>query len=107
MCAAAPSSVVFILGRAIAGIGAAGLYQGALGIVGLTVKLEKRPFYLGLVLSVFGIAACLGPPLGGILTENVTWRWCFWMYGLPQLYPTMSCPLTSPVTFQLGAHPSS
>ncbi|BCS19563.1 MDR family MFS transporter [Aspergillus puulaauensis] len=79
MCAAAPSSVVFILGRAIAGIGAAGLYQGALGIVGLTVKLEKRPFYLGLVLSVFGIAACLGPPLGGILTENVTWRWCFWI----------------------------
>ncbi|KAL2815031.1 efflux pump antibiotic resistance protein [Aspergillus cavernicola] len=79
MCAAAPSSVVFIIGRAIAGIGAAGLYQGALSIVGVTVNLERRPFYLGVVLSVFGIAACLGPPLGGILTENVTWRWCFWI----------------------------
>ncbi|KAF5857251.1 hypothetical protein ETB97_006049 [Aspergillus alliaceus] len=69
----------FICGRAITGVGAAGLYQGALSIVGLTVPLEQRPMYLGIVLSVFGIAACLGPPLGGILTQHATWRWCFWI----------------------------
>lgn len=79
ICAAAPNSAAFIVGRAVAGIGAAGLYQGALSIVGLTVKLEKRPLYLGIVLSVFGIAVCLGPPLGGVLTDNASWRWCFWM----------------------------
>ncbi|PLB43284.1 efflux pump antibiotic resistance protein [Aspergillus steynii IBT 23096] len=79
LCAAVPNSTVFIVGRAITGIGAAGLYQGALSIVGLSVPLEQRPMYLGIVLSVFGIAACLGPPLGGILTQHLTWRWCFWI----------------------------
>ncbi|PIG83981.1 hypothetical protein AARAC_008631 [Aspergillus arachidicola] len=79
ICAASPTSAAFICGRAITGVGAAGLYQGALSIVGLTVALDQRPMYLGIVLSVFGIAACLGPPLGGILTQHATWRWCFWI----------------------------
>ncbi|KAH6669840.1 efflux pump antibiotic resistance protein [Halenospora varia] len=79
ICAAGPNSAVFIVGRAISGIGAAGLYQGALSIVGLTVKLEDRPLFLGIVLSAFGIAVCLGPPLGGVLTDHASWRWCFWI----------------------------
>lgn len=79
LCAAAPDSSVLIGGRAVAGVGAAGLYQGALAIVGFTVELEKRPLYLGVVLSVFGIAACFGPPLGGVFTDHSSWRWCFWM----------------------------
>ncbi|PWY92986.1 efflux pump antibiotic resistance protein [Aspergillus sclerotioniger CBS 115572] len=79
ICAAGPSSAAFICGRAITGVGAAGLYQGALSIFGLTVSLEQRPMYLAIVLSVFGITACLGPPLGGILTQHATWRWCFWI----------------------------
>lgn len=79
ICAAAPNSQTFIVGRAIAGIGAAGLFQGALTIVGLTVSLEKRPLYLGVIVSVFGIALAFGPPLGGALTDHASWRWCFWM----------------------------
>ncbi|KAE8423669.1 efflux pump antibiotic resistance protein [Aspergillus pseudocaelatus] len=79
ICAASPTSAAFVCGRAITGVGAAGLYQGALSIIGLTVELDQRPMYLGIVLSVFGIAACLGPPLGGILTQHATWRWCFWI----------------------------
>ncbi|GLA89731.1 hypothetical protein AtubIFM56815_004219 [Aspergillus tubingensis] len=69
LCAASPSSTAFIVGRAITGVGAAGLYQGALSIVGLSVPLEKRPMYLGIVLSVFGIAASQSLsnlPIGGV-----------------------------------------
>ena len=81
LCAAAPNSSVFILSRAVAGVSAAGVFQGALGIVGFTVPLEKRPFYLGIVVSVFGLATCFGPVVGGALTSNVSWRWCFWVYA--------------------------
>lgn len=94
MCAAAPNSRVFIAGRAVAGVGAAGLYQGALAIVGLTVELTKRPLYLGIVLSVFGIAVCFGPPLGGVFTDHSTWRWCFWMYvSQPLVFELSDSPL--------------
>ena len=79
LCAAAPSSVVFILGRAISGAGAAGLYQGAIDIIGFTCPLHKRPLYIRIALSVFGVAACFGPLIGETLTDYVSWRWCFWM----------------------------
>ena len=71
---------MFILGRAIAGVGAAGLFQGALNIVGYTVSLEKRPLYLVIVGSVFGLASCFGPVLEGVFTSDISWRWCFWMH---------------------------
>lgn len=80
MCAAAANSPTFIGGRAIAGLGAAGLLQGALGIIGVVVKLEKRPMFMGIVLGVFAVSGCIGPVMGGALTENLSWRWCFWMY---------------------------
>ncbi|MCJ1422554.1 hypothetical protein MMC29_000434 [Sticta canariensis] len=79
MCAAAANSPTFIGGRAIAGLGAAGLLQGALGIIGVVVKLEKRPMFMGIVLGVFAVSGCIGPVMGGALTENLSWRWCFWI----------------------------
>lgn len=79
ICASAPSSAVFILGRAICGCGGAGILQGALCIVALTVPLNKRALYLGIVVSSFGAAACFGPIMGGALTDRVSWRWCFWI----------------------------
>lgn len=79
LCAAAPNSLTFILGRAIAGIGAAGILQGGLAIIGAIVPLQKRPLYISVVLSVFGLATCFGPVLGGAFTTSVSWRWCFYM----------------------------
>lgn len=70
---------MFIVGRAIAGLGAAGLLQGSLSIIGHAVELQKRPLYMGIVISVFVISVCIGPVIGGALTTNVSWRWCFWM----------------------------
>lgn len=58
---------------------AAGLLQGALGIITYIAPLENRQLYIGAVVSVFGISACGGPILGGVLSDRVGWRWCFWM----------------------------
>lgn len=72
-------SEVFILGRAIAGIGAAGLLQGALGIITYISPLEKRPIYMAVVISAFGITSSMGPVMGGVFTDRLIWRWCSWM----------------------------
>ncbi|KAK8081415.1 MFS general substrate transporter [Apiospora saccharicola] len=79
ICAAAPSSATLIFGRAFLGFGAAGLLQGALAIIGLSVELDKIPLYQGIVVSSLGISVCLGPILGGVLTDHASWRWCFWI----------------------------
>ncbi|KAK8026497.1 major facilitator superfamily domain-containing protein [Apiospora marii] len=79
ICAAAPYSAILIFGRAFLGFGAAGLLQGALAIIGLSVQLDKIPLYQGIVVSSLGISVCLGPILGGVLTDHASWRWCFWI----------------------------
>lgn len=79
ICGAAPNSTAFILGRAIAGVGSAGIMSGAITVIVYAVPLHKRPMYQGLFGAVFGIASVVGPLLGGAFTSNVTWRWCFYI----------------------------
>ena len=52
VCGAAPSSVAFIIGRAIAGVGAAGITSGAIVCFVDTMPLEKRPKYQGMVSEI-------------------------------------------------------
>ncbi|KAJ5639006.1 uncharacterized protein N7484_006868 [Penicillium longicatenatum] len=79
ICGVTPSSVGLICGRAIAGLGAAGLFSGSILIISQSVPLDKRPVYTGLVGAMFGIANVAGPLMGGAFTDNLTWRWCFYI----------------------------
>ncbi|KAF2206636.1 hypothetical protein CERZMDRAFT_52765 [Cercospora zeae-maydis SCOH1-5] len=79
ICGASPNSTAFIVGRAIAGCGCAGLFSGALLIIADTVPLRSRPTYTGLLGSMYGIACIVGPLLGGVFTDKLSWRWCFWI----------------------------
>ncbi|KAJ0376488.1 hypothetical protein COL26b_005302 [Colletotrichum chrysophilum] len=64
ICGTAPSSIALIVGRAIAGIGGAGIYVGSLIILTYSVPLEKRPIYTSFVSSMWGISNVAGPLLG-------------------------------------------
>ncbi|KAF2499315.1 MFS general substrate transporter, partial [Lophium mytilinum] len=79
ICGVAPNSTALIVGRAIAGLGGAGIFSGAILIVANTVPLIKRPTYMGLIGGMYGIASVAGPLMGGAFTDHLSWRWCFYI----------------------------
>lgn len=55
ICAVAPNSLIFILGRSIAGLGAGGQFAGGLTIIAHSVPLHRRAAYVGALSAVFGV----------------------------------------------------
>jgi MFS family permease len=79
LCGAAPTSAVLILGRAVAGLGGAGILTGALITVNYLFPLEKLPIVVGILGVNFRLSAILGPIIGGAITDKLSWRWCFYI----------------------------
>jgi MFS family permease len=79
LCGVAPNSTALIVGRAVAGVGSAGIFSGAILIVAHTVPLRQRPTYTGMIGAMYGIASVAGPLMGGAFTDRLTWRWCFYI----------------------------
>ena len=67
---------MLIGGRVLAGMGAAGLFNGGLNIIANSTPMEKRPLHTGIVIGIGQLGLVSGPLIGGALTEHATWRWC-------------------------------
>jgi EmrB/QacA subfamily drug resistance transporter len=75
--ALAPTFAVVLVGRAIQGFGAGGIFPIASAVIGDTFPPEKRGSALGLIGAVFGLAFIVGPIIGGIILGLASWHWLF------------------------------
>jgi EmrB/QacA subfamily drug resistance transporter len=65
--------------RGVQGLGAGALFPIALAVIGDLFTPAERGKYQGLFGAVFGVAFLLGPFLGGVLTEHISWHWIFFV----------------------------
>ncbi|ALW89031.1 MDR family MFS transporter [Deinococcus actinosclerus] len=65
--------------RGLQGVGAAALGSVAFAIIADLFEPVDRPRYQGLFGAVFGLSSVIGPLLGGFLTDQVSWRWVFYV----------------------------
>ncbi|KAG8880655.1 hypothetical protein FRB97_000609 [Tulasnella sp. 331] len=79
ICGAAPGMNVLIFGRALAGVGAAGIFVTTLCILARITRIQQRALLFGLFGAVFALSSVIGPLLGGVFTDHVSWRWCFFI----------------------------
>ncbi|MBI4240484.1 MAG: MFS transporter [Candidatus Rokubacteria bacterium] len=97
LCGLSRSMAQLVLFRALQGLGAGSLITIGMTVVGDLYELERRARMQGYFSGVWGVASLMGPLLGGLLADHVSWRWVFYInlpfgilaalaiaWGLPQ-----------------------
>ncbi|MFB7718036.1 MDR family MFS transporter [Nocardia sp. NPDC056100] len=70
---------LLIIARAVQGLGAGGLMVTSMALIADVIPLRERGQYQGALGAVFGVTTVVGPTLGGLFTDHLSWRWCFYV----------------------------
>lgn len=79
LCGLSQNMTQLIFFRGLQGIGAGGLMSLVLAILGDIITPRQRGRYMGYFMSVFAISSVVGPLLGGLFTDHLSWRWIFYI----------------------------
>eukprot|EP01112_Ceratiomyxa_fruticulosa_P015890 TRINITY_DN4747_c0_g1_i1.p1 TRINITY_DN4747_c0_g1~~TRINITY_DN4747_c0_g1_i1.p1 ORF type:complete len:597 (-),score=117.73 TRINITY_DN4747_c0_g1_i1:31-1821(-) len=79
LCGISQDMIQMIIFRALAGLGGGGLFSLIFIVVADITEPEDRGKYLGIMGGVYAIASVVGPLLGGVFTDKVSWRWAFFI----------------------------
>ncbi len=73
------SMMQLVLFRGLQGLGAGGLMSLPMAIIGDILSPRQRGRYQGYMVGVFSLSSIAGPAIGGFFTQNLSWRWCFYV----------------------------
>ena len=79
LCGAAWNMGVLIVFRAVQGLGAGAVQPMSMTIIGDLYTVRERARVTGYISSVWGISAVIGPTLGGLFSDLLSWRWIFFV----------------------------
>ena len=79
LCGAAQSMEAMIAFRAVQGLGGGAIYALSFIVIGVIFPAEQRAKMQGIISGIWGVASVLGPLAGGVIVEQASWRWIFFV----------------------------